>query len=145
MGFNSSKKTGLKGSGSTKTETQKDTQESLNLIKKLEDDLAKAQARLQANLGHIGAERDIRAEILDIEKQIYYYRTGKTNDTKFSMPDPVQELMRLNGLLSPVAVGKNPRAGNDPRQDMDSDMLKPIELTFDNIKSVTDDMLGSFQ
>ena len=141
MGFNSSKKTGLKGSGSTKTETQKEV---LNLIELEQQKLAKLNTQLQANLGDIGSELQLRREILDVELKIFELRTGQ----KINLGATLEGRNSLNigtaGVIQRY-IGINSRAGNNPEQDFTSDMLKPIELTFDNIKSVADDMLGSFQ
>ena len=141
MGFNSSKKTGLKGSGSTKTETQKEV---LNLIELEQQKLAKLNTQLQANLGDIGSELQLRKEILDVELKIFELRTGQ----KINLGATLEGRNSLNigtaGVIQRY-IGINSRAGNNPEQDFTSDMLKPIELTFDNIKSVADEMLGSFQ
>ena len=121
-----------------------DKQEELNLIKIEEENLKKLNTQLQANLGDIGSELQLRKEILDVELKIFELRTGQ----KINLGATLEGRNSLNigtaGVIQRY-IGINSRAGNNPEQDFTSDMLKPIELTFDNIKSVADEMLGSFQ
>lgn len=133
---NALKRSGTKGSGFSKI--VEETQQELNLVKQLEAELVKQNAILDANRGDIGAERQIRADILEIEKQIYRYRTGIVNDNKFKMTSPVDQLRQWNSTFSPKGVGINPRALNDPRGDMSSEeidkLLNGMEISFDDVR-----------
>jgi len=112
------------GTGS-KSSTTKEQTEQLNLIKLQEAELDKLKTKLAANLGDIGAEREIRREILDIEREIFRLRYG-ADITMKNLPEargidiPQTNLQFRKGFkLSSINAG-------DPRGDMTSDEVKAM-------------------
>lgn len=134
------KNTGSKGQGS-RNETQKET---LNLIELEQQKLAKLNTQLNANLGDIGSELQLRREILAVELEIFRLRTGQRIDLGNAL-NGLNSMALTNAEPLRRIIGINPRAGNDPRGDMTSDEIQAMELSFEDMKGITDGILGGFQ
>lgn len=131
----SNKNNSITGSNSGTGKTTQELKEQLNLIAKLEEDLVKANERLKANLNDIGSERQIRAEILEIEKEIYRLRTGIVNDTPFKMNDPVEDLKGWQQRIAEFGTGRfpgTPSEGNNRQADEDTRSALQKQLDFEN-------------
>lgn len=131
---------GSKNSGS-KVETQK---EILNLIELEQQKLAKLNTQLNANLGDIGSELQLRREILAVELEIFRLRTGQRIDLGNAL-NGLNSMALTNAEPLRRIIGINSRAGNDPRSDMTSDEIQAMELSFEDMKGITDGILGGFQ
>lgn len=64
----------------------KETETQLNLIKLQEEEYKKLETQLAKNLGDLGAERQIRLEMLNIEREIFRLRYG-ADITMKNLPD----------------------------------------------------------
>ena len=137
---NNSTNTGSKNSGS-RTETQK---EILNLIELEQQKLAKLNTQLNANLGDIGSELQLRREILAVELEIFRLRTGQRIDMSKAL-EGKNPLIPADVSIYKRVIGVNPRAGNDPRGDMSSEELRGVEASFEQIRGYADATLAPFQ
>jgi len=137
-----SKNSGSKGS---KTETQKET---LNLIDLENEKLAKLNEQLNANLGDYGSELQIRRQILEVELEIFRLRTGQKIDLGKSLSG-LNSIGLTDAGVKQRIIGKNLRAGNDPRGDMSSEeidkLLNGVQLSFEDIKSTAENIVTPFQ
>jgi len=125
----------------SKVATQK---EILNLIELEQQKLAKLNTQLTANLGDIGSELQLRREILAVELEIFRLRTGQRIDLGKAL-EGRNSIGLTDAGVRQRFIGINPRAGNDPRQDMSSEELQGVSLTFEQIKSSADATLAPFQ
>lgn len=75
---NGFKKLSTDNSGITSSITQniQGYKEELNLVKLQNEELDELKLKLEANTGNLGAEKDIRMQILDVEREIFRLQTG---------------------------------------------------------------------
>lgn len=127
-------KTNNSNSGSRKEAKEKEA-EILNLIKLQEIELDKKSKQLKENVGDVGSERKLKAEILEIEKEIYRLRTGIVNDTPFKRNDPVEDLRGWQQRIAEFGTGRfrgTPSEGNNKQADEDTKSALQKQLDFEN-------------
>jgi hypothetical protein len=110
----------------TGSKTKKEKEEELNLIKLQEIELAKLQKQLQANLGDIGAELDLKMKIRDVEREIKRLREGDP----FKPITP--KIPGQSGNEAYQGVGISRRGGNFGR-DAEFEQAKRIQEIYNQI------------
>lgn len=69
--------------------------EELNLVRLQENAMDELKTKLEANLGDIGSERDIRLQILETEKEIFRLKYGVKLSTEDLKPKTSEDLQKI--------------------------------------------------